>query len=149
MLQDTAEPLLHESVAMRKEIFGGEHTQVAVGMTALAQLYLATGRIEEAENLSRTARQVLTTLLSEDHWRTSWAASVEGSSLAHLQQFEIAEEMLLNSHAALKQGPGAGSRIVYIEITVGYLADLYRDWGKPEQAAQYIAGREATRAAEP
>ena len=82
---------------------------------------------------------MFTDMLSEDHWRTSWAGSVEGSSLAHLQQFEVAEKMLLNSHAALKQGPGSGSRIIYIDITAGYIADLYREWGKPEQAAKYAA----------
>jgi len=134
-----AEPLLHESVAMRKEIFGDEHTEVAMGMTALAQLYLETGRIEEAENESRTARQILTTMLSEDHWRTYWAGSIEGSSLARLQKFEAAEKLLLDSHAALKQGPGSGSRAVFIELTAGYLADLYRGWGKPELAEKYVA----------
>ena len=134
-----AEPLINESVAMRKSIYGDEHTEVAMGMTTLAQFYLETGRIEEAENLSRTARQILTTMLSEDHWRTSWAASIEGSSLAHLQKFEAAEKLLLASHAALKQGPGSGSRAVFIELTAGYLADLYRDWGKPEQASKYVA----------
>jgi len=144
-----ADPLLHESVDMRKRLLGEEHTQTAVGMTGLAQLYLATGRIEEAAELSGAARNVLTSQLSADHWRTAWATSVEGSSLAHLKQFEIAEKMLLDSHAALKQGPGSGSRIVYIDITAGYLADLYRDWGKPEQAAQFIASSEATRATEP
>ena len=134
-----AEPLLHESVAMRKEIFGDEHTEVAMGMTALAQLYLETGRIEEAKNESHTARQILTAMLSEDHWRTSWAGSIEGSSLAHLQKFEAAEKLLLESHAALQDGPGSGSRAVFIELTAGYLADLYRIWGKPEQAAKYAA----------
>ena len=124
---------------MRKRIFGDEHTQVAVGMTALAQLYLATGRVEEAANLSATARKVLTTQLSKDHWRTAWASSVEGSSLAHLKQFEKAEKMLLDSHATLKEGPGSGGRTVYVQITVGYLADLYQAWGKPDQASLYLA----------
>jgi tetratricopeptide (TPR) repeat protein len=134
-----AEPLLHESVDMRKSIYGDEHTQTAIGMTALAQLYLATGRVAEAENLSRSAGQILTNMLSEDHWRTSWAGSIEGSSLAHLKKFEAAEKLLLDSHAALQDGPGSGSRGVFIELTAGYLADLYRIWGKPEQAAKYAA----------
>ena len=134
-----AEPLLHESVDMRKRLLGEEHAQVAVGMTALARFYLATGRIEEAASLSGTAREVLTTQLSKDHWRTAWAASVEGSSLAHLQKFEAAEKMLLNSHAALKEGPGSGGRTVYVQITSEYLADLYTTWGKPDLAKKYLA----------
>ena len=110
-----------------------------MGMTALAQLYLETGRIEEAENESRTARRILATMLSEDHWRTSWAGSIEGASMAHLEKFEAAEKLLLASHAALKEGSSSGSRAIYINLTTSYLVDLYHGWGKPEQAAIYAA----------
>jgi tetratricopeptide (TPR) repeat protein len=134
-----AEPLLRESVEMRERIFGEEHIQVAVGKTALAQLYLATGRIEDAERAARTAHQVLATQLPEDHWRTAWAASLEGSSLAQRKQFDEAEGLLLKSLAILRQGPGSGSRTVYVEKTIAYLADLYRNWGKSEEAAVYLA----------
>jgi len=134
-----AEPLLVESVEMREEIFGDGHIQVAVGRTGLAQLYLATERIEEAESFARAAHVVLTEQLPENHWRTAWAASIEGSSLAHLKQFDKAEGMLLESLEILKQGPGSGSRTLYIENTVAYLADLYRNWGKAEKAATYLA----------
>jgi tetratricopeptide (TPR) repeat protein len=131
-----ADPLLHESVDMRKRILGDEHSQVAIGMTALAHLYLATGRIEKARTLSHDAGEMITSTLSADHWRVAWAASVEGASLAHLGEYEEAEQMLLTSHARLEQEPGSGSRKVYIEITAGFLADLYRGWGKASQASQ-------------
>jgi tetratricopeptide (TPR) repeat protein len=134
-----AEPMLQESLEMRMGIFGEEHVQVAVGKTALAQLYLATGRIEEAETAARAAYRVLTVQLPEGHWRTAWAASIEGSTLAHRKQFQEGEKMLLDSLATLRQEPGSGSRTVYVENTLAYLADLYRNWGKSDKAAVYLA----------
>ena len=49
--------------------------------------------------------------------------------------------MLLDSHTALKEGPGSGGRTVYVQITAGYLADLYQAWGKPDQASLYLVQR--------
>ena len=46
--------------------------------------------------------------------------------------------MLLASHTTLKEGSSSSSA-VYIDLTTGYLIDLYRGWGKPEQAAKYAA----------
>jgi hypothetical protein len=60
--------------------------------------------------------------------------------LARQEKFKEAEELLLASLAILKQEPGSRSRTVYIDLTNGYLADLYRNWGKSAQAAKYISG---------
>lgn len=136
---DEAEPLVEESVSMRRRIFGDEHIHTAVGLSALAQLYLATGRVDEAREAAGTSHVVLTDQLGSDHWRTAWAAGIEGSALAEQQEFERAEEMLLGALSILREGPGSGSRSVYIAITAGYLADLYQDWGRPQQAAEYRA----------
>jgi hypothetical protein len=56
-----------------------------------------------------------------------------------MKQFEAAEQLLLESYKILLDNPGGGSRAGYIEETRGFLADLYRIWGKPEQAARYVA----------
>jgi tetratricopeptide (TPR) repeat protein len=124
-----AEPVLDESVDMRRKVFGEEHWQVANGMTSLAQLYLATDRVDEAEYYSHFARQVLTETLSAEHWRTAWAGSVEGGAKAQLGKYEEAETLLLASLATLKQGPGSGSRTVYIDITNDYLVALNQAQG--------------------
>jgi tetratricopeptide (TPR) repeat protein len=134
-----AEPLLLESVAMGERILGADHVQVAVSQTALAQLYLATDRVAESAETISVAWQILATQLPANHWRTAWAASIQGASLARQEKFEDGEVLLLASLATLSQGPGSGSRTVYIETTNGYLADLYRTWGKPAQAAKYAS----------
>ncbi len=134
-----AEPLLDEAVAMGERILGADHVQVAVSKTALAQLYLATDRVQECADMIGIARQILATQLPENHWRTAWAGSVQGASLARQEKFKEAEELLLPSLAMLKQEPGSRSRTVYIDLTNGYLADMYRLWGKSAQAARYIS----------
>lgn len=140
---EEAEPLLKEGADMSTAMLGSDHVQTAVGLTSLAQLYLATGRPQQALETAASARQVLGTELPEDHWRTAWAASVQGASLAALDEFSEAEKMLLASFKTLEQGPGSGSRTVYIQLTAQYLADLYRDWGKPEQAEKILARQES------
>ena len=132
---EVAEPMLDESLEMRKSLLGDQHPQLAESMVHLARLYLETGRIEKARTFSHDAGEMFISTLSADHWRVAWAASVEGASLARLGEYEEAEKLLLDSKARLENGPASGSRKVYIDITAGYLADLYQAWGKLDQAS--------------
>ena len=132
---EVAESMLDESLEMRKSLLGDQHPQLAESMAHLARLYLETGRIEKARTFSHEAGDMFISTLSAGHWRVAWAGSVEGASLARLGEYEKAEQLLLESKARLEDGPDSGSRKVYIEITVGYLADLYQAWGKPDQAS--------------
>jgi len=134
-----AEPLLVESLDMRREFLGDSHPEVAGGMTRLAYLYLHTGRAEEAMVQADAARMMFSELLPPGHWRTAWSASIEGASQTALQQYDAAEILLLEGYETLIDNPGGGSRALYIEEARGFLIDLYQLWGKPEQAARYVA----------
>ena len=136
---EDAEPLLNESFEMRRTFLGESHPEIAGGMTRLAYLYLKTGRNEQAKKSANDARMLFGELLPSGHWRAAWSASIEGASLTAMKQFEAAEQMLLESYETLLENPGGGSLAGYIEETRGFLADLYRVWGKPEQAAMYVA----------
>ena len=59
--------------------------------------------------------------------------------MAKLAKFEPAEHLLLQSYETLRKSPGGGSLAGYIEETRGFLTDLYKIWGKPQQAAMYVA----------
>ena len=135
-----AEPLLDESLAMRRSFLGETHPEVAGGMTSLAHLYLLTGRAEEARKLANEARLMFTDLLPSGHWRTAWAATLEGASLSRLRQFGAAEPLLLESYETLRQNPAGGSRAGYVDETRGFLVALYQAWGKPELAAKHLPG---------
>jgi tetratricopeptide (TPR) repeat protein len=133
-----AAPLLNKSLEMRKAFLGQSHPEVAGGMTRLAYLYLKTGRSEEASGLAKAARMMFTELLPSGHWRTAWSASVEGASLAAMEQFETAEQLLLASYETLVENPGGGSHARYKEETREFITSLYKDWGRPERQHKFL-----------
>jgi hypothetical protein len=110
-------------------------------MTRLAYLYLKTERAGEAHEQASAARAIFTELLPPGHWRTAWVGSIEGASLTALNQFESAEQLLLESYGILVDSPGEGGLAVYIHETRAFLLELYQKWGKPEQAEKYLAMR--------
>jgi tetratricopeptide (TPR) repeat protein len=134
-----AEPLVRDALEMRKRLYGDRHTEVALSEAALAHLYYETRRFEQARALAHAARQTLSDTLAPEHWRTAWAASVEGAAFAGLSRYENAEPMLIAGLRTLQRDPGSGSRVVYIDTTRRFLADLYRAWGKPQLAVSYAA----------
>ncbi len=136
---DEAESLLNESLEMRLEFLGANHPEVAGGRSNLAYLYLKTGRAEEAFAEASAARATFSELLPPGHWRTAWVGSIEGASLASLNQFETAEQLLLASYESLADSPG--DLAAYVDETRAFLVELYQKWGKPEQAEKFVAMR--------
>lgn len=136
-----ADAVLHEAVEMGTSTLGEDRYQVAKAGVSLAQLYLETDRTEAAAETAARAREVFAGELGEDHWRTAWAASVQSAALVRLGRYDEAEPILLSSRDTLRSEPDSGSMKIYVQKTNGYLADLYRDWGKPDEAAKYVAMR--------
>lgn len=136
----TAEPMLREALALRIGLLGEDHVDVAGSLTLLADVLVHTGRYEEARALAERARLICTHALSEHHWRTAGAASVEGAALTGLRQYRTAETLLLQSLDILNADDGALP--VFVADTRQRLADLYRLWGKPDEAARYLAMRD-------
>jgi tetratricopeptide (TPR) repeat protein len=130
-----AEPMLRESLEMRRRLEGDEHPAVAASLTALAQLMVATGVYEDGHLLAQQARQIFSTALSESHWRTGVASSVEGASLTGLRRFDEAEALLTASYALLDTD--AGVLEIYKRDVLRHLVRLYLAWGKPQQATRY------------
>jgi tetratricopeptide (TPR) repeat protein len=64
-----AEPLLRRALAVREQVLGPEHPDVATSLDNLAQLYGATGRPAEAEPLYRRALAVRERALGPEHPR--------------------------------------------------------------------------------
>ena len=116
---------------------GNEHPAVASSMTLLANCLIATSKHEEALDLAGDARDIYTAALSEDHWRTAVAIGAQGAALAGQQKYAEAESLLLQSHSVLSQDPNAMT--LFVTDASRRLASLYSEWGKPEQAAEYVA----------
>src|SRR5690606_25302990 len=118
-------------------LLGEEHIDVAGSLILLADLLVNTKRFEEARSLAERARVINTAALSETHWRTAGAASVEGAALTGLRRYDEAEALLLKSLDVLTSDPGALP--AFIRDTRRRLAELYRETGRPNDAARYLA----------
>src|SRR5262249_54036452 len=62
-----AEPLLKDSLAMRRRLFKGDHPDVAAGLINLGALYRAQGRLAAAEPLLKDSLAMNKQLFKGDH----------------------------------------------------------------------------------
>ena len=102
-------------------------------MTVIANLLIATGRFEEALQMSREAQRILAINLPEDHWRVAAASIYEGRALAGIGRFDEAEPILLGSLDSLAQAPIPDLE----ENSRRAVAQFYIAWGRPEQAENF------------
>jgi tetratricopeptide (TPR) repeat protein len=128
-----SESLLAEGIEIRRAVFGDDHPRVAVGRVAMADLFVTTDRFNEALELTRIAKASMLESLPEDHWLVAYALSAEGAALAALGAYDEAEPLLLASFGPLEFAPIPGA-LARHRLRLG---DLYIDWGKPGEAAQY------------
>ena len=134
---EEAEPMLVESLGLQRELLGADHPLFAVSETELGRVYLHTGRFAEASEAAQDAHRTLAETLSEEHWRTAWAGVIQGASLARLGDFPAAETLLLTCLDVIKADPSAGE--LRTDSTLRLVAGMYEEWGKPVQAARYLA----------
>ena len=87
--------------------------------------------------MAEEAKLILTSSLSENHWRTAAAANAEGAALEGLQQYQKAELLLVDSYEILRTD--AGAIPLFVTQAKRRLAELYEAWGKPDEARKYAA----------
>jgi tetratricopeptide (TPR) repeat protein len=131
----TADRYLEEALAMRRRLFEHDHPEIAASLSTLGVLQVATHRYQEALESSSTAVQIYTTALSASNWKTCLAESVHGAALAGLGEYEQAEQQLVHAYAILSKDDG----VLPFDraLARGYLQDLYRRWGRPQDAQRY------------
>ena len=103
------------------------------------QIYSAfdLGNAVEAEQLAGEAVVAAReTLSAEDFYHGNFLGK-HGRALAALERFDDAESALLEAHGILQTA--LGDEHGQTKRVVGYLADLYDAWGKPEKAAEWRA----------
>ena len=88
-----AEPLLKESLRMRKELYGSEHPSVALILSNLAYLYRRAGRLSEAEPLFRQALGMFRKFLG-DHPDVAICLNGLAELLYDQRRFNEAERLL-------------------------------------------------------
>jgi len=135
----SAERNLEEALAMRRRLFAESHPEIASSLVHVAILQVATRRYADALVAARKAREIFTTALSATNWKAALAESVDGAALAGLGEYPTAEQRLLQGYAILSDD--AGVVPMYRGLARRYVQDLYRRWGRPQDAQRYAAAK--------
>jgi tetratricopeptide (TPR) repeat protein len=133
-----AETLAAQAFAGRRHAFGSEHPDTMASAVDLALAYQSQGKFPESEALAREALE-FDRKKQPDDWQRFRAGSLLGASLAGQRKYTEAESLLLEGYQ------GMAARKDRIEVPERYHLDrarewivqLYQDWGKPKQAAEW------------
>jgi len=127
-----------------RRIRGPEHRDTTNVLSSLGQVRLQQQKYAEAESLLRDALTAYEKTVPDDWGRYS-IQSLLGASLAGQEKYAEAERLLISGYEGMIQREAmisapdrtnlrdAGDRMV----------QLYRDWGKPEKAAEWRLGLKA------
>jgi tetratricopeptide (TPR) repeat protein len=130
-----ADAYLQDGLKMRRRLFGEAHPEIASSLLHVAIFQIATRNYQDALVSARAAREMYTSALSASNWKTALAQSVNGAALAGVGKHAEAERELLQAYTLLSQN--AAALPDYRNLTRRYLAELYRQWGRPAEAARY------------
>jgi tetratricopeptide (TPR) repeat protein len=133
----TPDAYLQDALKMRKRLFGEAHPEVASSLVNVAIFQVATRNYSDALLSARAAKEMFTSALSASNWKTAVAQSVSGAALAGAGQYAEAERELVQAYTLLSQD--AAALPDYRTLARRYLAELYRQWGRPAEGARYAA----------
>ena len=133
-----AEPLAAKALEIRQRVLGVEHPETVRGVTNLGLVNLNLGRHEQAESLLRAA---LTSYqkIAPDGWERYNCQSLLGASVAGQKRYQEAEPLAVDAYEALIQQKSSLSpaNASVMDQAGRRVIQLYRDWGKPEKAAEW------------
>jgi hypothetical protein len=99
----------------------------------LADVLNRLGEYAEAESLASEAAATYAAVFSPEHWRAAVARNIHGRSLAGLERYEEAEDLILESNAIISEvRPGS----IYHRLALERTIELYDSWGKPGESAR-------------
>ncbi len=104
-------------------------------MEDLGSLLMDRAHYEEAEHLLRDALDILRPGLPDTRWRTIELQRTLGVCLTKQRRFEESETLLLEGYTALRSEWGIEHE--WTQATLQRLIDLYEDWGRVDEVAQY------------
>ncbi len=131
----SAETYLQEGLGMRRRLFGKSNPDIASSLLYVGILQVATHKYPEALVSARESVDMFTAALSANHWKTAIAQAVSGAALTGMGRYPEAQEQLVHGYAILSNDDGALP--MYRTLARRYLEDLYRKWGRPQDARRY------------
>jgi serine/threonine-protein kinase len=130
-----AEANSRTALATWRTALGPDHPTVAQALIALGRMMHAQRRCPEAEPMLREALAIRLAKLDAESDKVAGAREALGSCLVALRRFGEAEPLLLASYSTLRKQ--RGDEYEFTRRVRRALADLYRSWGRPEQALAY------------
>jgi tetratricopeptide (TPR) repeat protein len=88
-----AEPQLTQALAIRRQVYGNDHFDVARTLTDLGEIYSQWGQYDKAESAHREQVRILKKLFPDGHVKLSNAYSDLASILAARDEFSEAEQL--------------------------------------------------------
>lgn len=126
-----AEQLLSQAQAIRQQVLGPEHSEVAECLNSLAVLYRTTGRYKEAEKHYLQALHIRTQHLGLVHPKTAESFNDLALLYWYWKKYEDAEPLFLRALHVLEQ---ENSMHPHTASVLSNLALLYWSWRKYEEA---------------
>ncbi|MFQ5462295.1 MAG: tetratricopeptide repeat protein [Phycisphaerae bacterium] len=130
-----ARDLLLPAVDAYRKTVGESDPNTLIAMNNLARALSALGATQEALELFQSVVDGAAGILPEQHWLLAVFRGYYGECLLTKPDLPAAETMLLSAHQALAASLGADhERTVRV---ANHLVQLYEQWKKPDQAAQW------------
>jgi eukaryotic-like serine/threonine-protein kinase len=134
-----AETLFKEALDLQKRKLDEGHPSTIATMLGLGGLLTDDGDPASAEPLLREAVTARKKTYPDGDWQIAEAEGELGHCLAALDRFDDAEPLLLRSYRTLIET--RGERTIETRRSLDNVIDLYKRWGRPHQAAAYIASK--------
>jgi len=136
-----AEAMLDETIEREVRVLGEGNALLLQTRTNLGESYQMQGRNAEAEELLRRclAEREKT---EPNGFRQASTRTMLGRVLAEQKKFAEAEPLLLAGYEGLEANADKISRArqYHRSDARAWLAELYEDWGKPDEAAKWRSG---------
>jgi serine/threonine protein kinase/Tfp pilus assembly protein PilF len=131
-----AESIFTKVLEARRHVLGEEHPNTLDTMQDLALLYQSQREYRQAEGLLREA---LKSRQKTNTWERYDCESLLGASLAGQKKYAAAEALLLSGYDGMWQGEATIPAAALFKLTQAgnRIVQFYRDWGKPERAAEW------------
>jgi eukaryotic-like serine/threonine-protein kinase len=133
-----AERYTLDLLALERHKNGADSRSAVSAQMELAQIYVQEGRYAQAEPLAHAAVAAFKNEPADD-WNRVMAETILGASLGGERKYAQAEPLLLHGYRALAAGMNRldGPKRYFIDLAHKWLVELYRDWGKPDKAAEW------------
>ncbi|MBL8114244.1 MAG: serine/threonine protein kinase [Acidobacteria bacterium] len=132
---DTAESTGRDAVDRLSRKLGPEHPDVGHVLALMGDVLKRRSNLDEAERTLRRALAIHVKAFGEDAIPVAGTRSALGSVLVARRKFAEAESLL--GQAWQVQEKPLGEKDRQSQKTLRALVELYRAWGKPEQAAAF------------